>query len=291
LRIAVLIRYPDHEETAGVNAVFILNLALAFLIGGFWVAGTTLAADRFGSRIGGFIAALPSTVVVALFFIGWGQGLDAAVRAATVVPLSFANTGLFLLWFTILGRRAFGRGLGIGLGLWLAFSTAIVLVRPSRLGPSVAVYLLVAAVSWLAFHKLDVTCAPDCVHRHHSAAATVSRGVIGGLLVAATVALSKLAGPLFGGISAAFPAVFLTSLFFGYREHGLAFSRAMAVAMWRIGIVTIPAFALAALALFPTWGLVGGTAAGFGISVAAALVDLELLRRGVHPGPRPTPHP
>ena len=262
-----------------MSAVFIWNVLLAFLVGGAWVAASTLAADRFGSRVGGFIAALPSTVVVALFFIGWGQGLDAAVRAAGIVPLSFANTGLFLLWFTLLAKRRFGRPLAAALFLWFVFATAIVFFRPAHLAPSVAIYLLTAAASWLVFRRLDFSGGAGQAHRHHSAAVVAIRALFGGVLVAASVVLSKVAGPLFGGISAAFPAVFLSSLFFGYREHGLSFAKAMAVAMWRIGIVAIPAFALAAWALYRPWGLAGGTLGAIGVSAILALVDLELQHR------------
>jgi hypothetical protein len=262
-----------------MSAVFIWNVVLAFLVGGAYIALSTFAADFFGSRVGGFIAALPSTVVVALFFIGWGQGLEAAVRAAGVVPLSFANTGLFLLWFVLLARKSFGRALAAALLFWFVLAAAIALARPSRVLPSLAVYLLTAAVSWLVFRRLDFAGEAGHVHHHLSAGVVVVRTLFGGVLVAAAVVLSKLAGPLFGGISAAFPAVFLSSLFFGYREHGLEFAKAMAVAMWRIGIVAIPSFALAAWALFPSLGLVWGTLAAFGISAVIAFAALELRPR------------
>ncbi|MBM3312027.1 MAG: DUF3147 family protein [Candidatus Aminicenantes bacterium] len=262
-----------------MSAVFIWNVALAFIVGGVYIAVSTLAADRFGSRVGGFIAALPSTVVVALFFIGWGQGLEAAVRAAGVVPLSFANTGLFLLWFVLLARRKFGPALAIALLAWFVFAAAIALVRPSRVLPSLAVYLLTAAASWLVFRRLAFSGEAGHVHHHLSAGVVAVRTLFGGALVAAAVVLSKTAGPLFGGISAAFPAVFLSSLFFGYREHGLEFAKAMAVAMWRVGIVAIPSFALAAWALFRPLGLPGGTLAAFAISAVFAFAGLELRPR------------
>jgi len=42
--------------------------------------------DKFGTKVGGLIAGLPSTVVVALFFIGLSQGVQNVVESTSVVP-------------------------------------------------------------------------------------------------------------------------------------------------------------------------------------------------------------
>ena len=47
---------------------FILELAGSFILGGIWVVLASMAAERFGGRVGGFIAGLPATSVLAIFF-------------------------------------------------------------------------------------------------------------------------------------------------------------------------------------------------------------------------------
>jgi hypothetical protein len=54
-----------------VDASFWLKLILSFIVGSLWVTLTTLSAERFGSKVGGLIGVLPSTVVIALLFIGF----------------------------------------------------------------------------------------------------------------------------------------------------------------------------------------------------------------------------
>jgi len=49
-----------------VNA-FVLDLLLSFVVGGTWVVLASMAAQRFGGRVGGFIAGLPATSVLAIF--------------------------------------------------------------------------------------------------------------------------------------------------------------------------------------------------------------------------------
>jgi hypothetical protein len=46
------------------------KLLIRFCVGGLWVTLTTIVADRFGSKLGGWIGGLPSTIVVTLFFAG-----------------------------------------------------------------------------------------------------------------------------------------------------------------------------------------------------------------------------
>lgn len=71
------------------EGVFLVQLAISFIVGSFWVLLTTFLADRFGSKIGGFIGGLPSTAAVSFFFIGLTQSTEIAALATTVFPLSY----------------------------------------------------------------------------------------------------------------------------------------------------------------------------------------------------------
>jgi hypothetical protein len=56
-----------------MDASFWIKLFLGFIVGSIWVTLTTVSAERFGSKVGGLIGGLPSTVVIALLFIGLTQ--------------------------------------------------------------------------------------------------------------------------------------------------------------------------------------------------------------------------
>ena len=114
---------------------FFLKVALGFLVGGVWITLTTVAAERLGSRVGGFIGGLPSTVVVALSFIAWTQGVRQAYEATTALPLAFAVNALFLIVYTVCVRR--------GLVAWFVLQSGVVLWDPSSLAPSLLVWAVV----------------------------------------------------------------------------------------------------------------------------------------------------
>ena len=52
-----------------MDDIFFLKFALSIIIGGAWIALATVLAEKFGTKLGGVIAGLPSMTAAALFFI------------------------------------------------------------------------------------------------------------------------------------------------------------------------------------------------------------------------------
>jgi hypothetical protein len=268
-----------------IDSAFLWRLLLSFLIGGGWIAAATLAADRLGSRIGGFLSGLPSTVVVTFFFIGLGQGTEAATRATTVFPMGFAVTGIFLLAFAAFSRHSFAAGFASALTLWILLSALILVFKPNRFGLSITVYVVVlAATIGLTGSALRL---PQAQHGggRHSPWQVAARALFGGLIIVTAVLLSRVGGPVFGGVFAGFPAVFVSTLVIGYREHGLDFARAVVRPMLLTGMITIGVYGIGVRLLYPACGLVGGTILSFLLSLAAGgLVFIFLRSPGAEAG-------
>ncbi len=91
--------------------LFLTKLILSLLVGGILITLTTILADKYGSKIGGWIGGLPSTVVISLFFIGLAQSSEAAIEATTVIPVAQGFTGLFMVSYSYFSGKGFYTGL------------------------------------------------------------------------------------------------------------------------------------------------------------------------------------
>jgi hypothetical protein len=52
-----------------MDHAFLLKTVTSFLAGGIWIGASTLLAERLGSKKGGLVTNLPSTILVALVFV------------------------------------------------------------------------------------------------------------------------------------------------------------------------------------------------------------------------------
>jgi hypothetical protein len=66
-----------------VTSAFILKLVLSFFVGGLWITGGVALAERRGSKAGGLVLGFPSTVLLAIVFIGWTLSPQAAALATS----------------------------------------------------------------------------------------------------------------------------------------------------------------------------------------------------------------
>ena len=132
---------------------FIYKVIASIVVGGSWVAGSTVLVDKLGTKTGGLIAGLPSTVVVALFFIGLSQGTSAVVAATTVVPLTFAVNGPFLLAYAALAKRGWWHAMVPAVGIWFGLSYLIIVFRPDDFFWGVVICGLVLTLVTVIFER------------------------------------------------------------------------------------------------------------------------------------------
>ena len=163
-----------------IDSLFWFRMLLSFLVGSLWIVLTTYLGDRFGSRIGGFIGGLPSTVAVSLFFIGLSQSPQAAAEATTVFPLSYAFTGLFLIVYALVWRRGFPFALSFALGAWFALSAGVVIFKLENFPVSVAAYVVFFALAvYLLEFRLRISLPRQEKDEIHGAADPWARRVRG----------------------------------------------------------------------------------------------------------------
>jgi len=232
----------------------LLRLLLAFCSGWLVVAVVTTVADTFGTGRAGFAGGLPSTGPVSLLFIGWSQSTAAAVQAAVGFPLGFSVTFAFLLCYALPRRGGFGGRMTVALSIWFVLAAIVALSGFDDFALSVGISVLMALGVYAALRMAGIKEAPHAPTRFNFRQ-VVWRGTLGGCVVAGVVLLSLSAGPLVGGVFAATPAIWTSSLYVTSRAHGVEFSRSLAKSFIMVGMLTIVPFGFAVRYLLMDFGV------------------------------------
>jgi uncharacterized membrane protein (GlpM family) len=261
-----------------IDSWALVHLVLAFAVGSLWVTIITVIAEKRGSVLGGILGGLPSTSAFSFFFIGINQSTAAAVQATTVFPLAFGITSAYLLFYAFFAQKGFNRGIFLSLLIWFGASGLIVAFGLSDFAPSLVAGLVISVLTYYFFNKLNLQNlkGAERIYRVHE---VVLRGVGAGSLVLLSVLLSQIAGPVLGGIAAAFPAVFTSTLIILHKSRGTEFSRAMTKPLVLSGLLTIIPFSVAVRFLFPIFGVWIGTLISYAFVVPLAILSYFLAQR------------
>ena len=91
------------------------------------------------------------------------------------------------------------------------------------------------------------------------------RGFISGFIIALSVIIAKIGGPILGGLFATFPAMFTSTFLITYFAHGASFSAAVAKSSL-FALVSIAIFVLVARYAFVPFGIVWGSLIALAVS-------------------------
>jgi uncharacterized membrane protein (GlpM family) len=254
-----------------MDNIFLLKLFLSFIVGSFWITTGTVLAEKHGTKIGGLVAGLPSTILISLFFIAWTQSTRVAVEATTIVPIIGGINCLFIVAYIFLLRINFWLALSGSLLVWLLFSSALVLIKFSSLTLSLIAYICLLIISYYVVErKLQIKSESGKKIRYTSSI-MIFRGLFSGFIIALTVVLAKIGGPLLGGMFAMFPAMFIGTLFITYFAHGASFSSAVMKASI-LGAIGVVIYGVAVRYTYLPFGLWAGTFISIIISYGGAFL-------------------
>jgi uncharacterized membrane protein (GlpM family) len=265
------------------SGIEVIRLLASFAAGAVIVGLVTTLADMFGEGPAGFLGGLPTSGGVSLLFIGLTQSTAAAVQATTLFPLGFASTFSFLLFFAVPKKLGLGSRMVVSLGLWLPISAAIALLAPIDFAISVGASIIIA-VGVILVRRRIVTPRVQVAPSKPGLELTILRAILGGSVVASVVILSKVSGPIVGGVFAAAPAIWSSSLYVTSRRRGIDFSRSLTLKFMEAGILTVVPFGIADRYFFPLYGALWGTLLAY-----LAIAPLALLAWWVTNGRRARP--
>jgi uncharacterized membrane protein (GlpM family) len=257
---------------------FILKLALSFIAGSLWITFGTVLAERYGTKIGGLVAGLPSTILVSLFFIAWTQSVETATAATTVVPIIGGINCLFIIVYIYLVRINFWLALAGALAVWFFSSLVLVIIRFNNFPFSIFAYIFMLVFSyWIAEHRLAVR-SETGRKIQYTIPIILFRGVFSGLVIVLAVVMTKVGGPLIGGMFAMFPAMFIGTLFITYFTHGASFSAAVMKASI-LGAISVVVYGASVRYAYVPLGLLAGTFVSLFISFCCYFLIHQFMSR------------
>ena len=255
-----------HNLVFQVVIPFILSATIATLI--------TIIAERYGTKVGGIIGTLPSTIVIAFVFIAINRDVYFASRSVAVVPAEMGINVVFLFLLSILSYRSTYLAIVISLTVWVLLSSLLYILDMQNIFISLAIYVIALVFTFVVLERVKEIPSTYSVDVHYTPMKIIFRGLLAGTIVAIAVSLSNI-GAAISGIFSVFPVIFLSTMLISIREHGHDFASGIAKSMI-FGTPSILAYVTAIYFLYPACGIFFGTIYAFFISVITAVALLKL---------------
>ncbi|MBI2869954.1 MAG: DUF3147 family protein [Chloroflexi bacterium] len=257
---------------------FWIKLALSLVIGGTWTTFATLMAERIGTKVGGVIAGMPSTVVIALFFIGWTQTPLIASESTSILPIVMALSALIILLYTWLTRLNFYALMAMLLVIWFTLALGLVSLKFDNFIYAWAVFAVSVVGAYYIIEKRLGVKSESRKHISYNPSQMLFRGLLAGSIIAFAVLMARFGGPLLGGTFAAFPAQILSAMIITHFAQGKSFSRAFMKVML-LGTINVVVYASAVRFAYPYFGLVNGTILSFLFSLLSVYAGYLYISR------------
>jgi len=259
-----------------VDSTFLLKLALSLVVGSSWVTISTWIAEKISGKLGGLITGLPSTAVISLLFVAYTQDIDAIQDATLVVPFSAGVYTYFYLTYLVATKSNFYRGLSIALGVWLIFAILVSKMEIINFIQSIIVWIVLVCTSlFLLIRYIQI--APRASNIKVTNSPLWIKVMISSLVIFCIVLISKILGPIWGGILSTFPALATSSFLITYRSGGVEFTRLIAKNVMISTTTTIGLYAIFVRYTYPALGMIWGTITSYCLLLIVAIPLYYLL--------------
>jgi uncharacterized membrane protein (GlpM family) len=254
------------------------HTVIPFVLSALVVIIITVIAEKYGTKTGGILGTLPSTIIIAFLFIALDKGVLFTSESVIVVPAEMGINGFFLLIFALLSKKRLMVALTGSLLGWTILTIVIYYSTLSSIIVSLGVFLVCLFTALLILDKKKKITSQDTIKVHYTTIKLLGRSLIAGIVIAIAVSFSNL-GTMLSGIFSVFPAIFLSTMIISLREHGPQFTGAMAKSMI-YGSPSVVSYAVGIHYLYPIIGILQGTIAAFFIALVVTLV-LFMFRKHI----------
>lgn len=237
----------------------------------------TIIAEKYGTKTGGVIGTLPSTIIIAFLLIALDKGVQFATESVLIVPAEMGINLIFLLLFALLSPRKTPIALTGSLLGWTVLTIILYYSPTPSIFVSLAVFFICLLISLIILDAKKKITSQKTIKVHYTPLKLLGRSIIAGTVIAIAVTLSNV-GTILSGIFSVFPAIFLSTMIISMREHGVRFTGAMAKGMI-YGSPSVVSYAVGIYFLYPLLDIVLGTIGSFLIALGVSLVLFKLRKK------------
>jgi len=250
--------------------LLLFQVIIPFLLSALVVILIMFIAERYGTKTGGIIGTLPSTIVVAFLFIAFNQGATFASQSAAVVPAELGINLIFLFLFALLVHRSVLGAFLTSFLVWILLSSLLFLFQIDNILISLGIFALSLLFTFPILERVKQIPSAQQVAVHYTLRKIALRGILAGIVIAVAVLLSNL-GAILSGIFSVFPAIFSSTMLISVKEHGTDFAAGIAKSM-AIGLSSVLIYATVIHFLYPLSGLLIGTIVAYAFSLCFTLL-------------------
>lgn len=243
----------------------ILKAIISFVAAGLWIGGSTLLAERLGSKKGGLLANLPATILIALVFVALVQDARFAAGATDAVPIGMLIDTLFLLVFILLVKSGLVIAVIVSLSTWGVMAYLAQKIHSTNMAVNIFFYFIIAAAAYILLEYVACIPALEKSRKKYTPGSFLIRVLFAGSVVAGTTIISSFAGTYWVGLFSTFPAVMLSSMVILTVNQGADFARATGKIMV-LSSTNIIIYALGVSLTYPTIGVIFGTILSFALA-------------------------
>lgn len=253
------------------------QIVLPFILSAFVVIFITIVAEKYGTKVGGILGTLPTTIIVAFFFIAVNKDVNFASRSVAVVPAEIGINLWFLLVFVILAYRSLTIAFASSFIVWSILSAILYYANLTNIYISFLIFVISMVITFLLLEKVKKVKSQGKVKVKYTVSKILLRGVLTGLFITISVLLANI-GEVLSGIFSVFPVILTSTMFITYREHGPDFSAGIAKSMI-FGCWSVMSYAVVIHFLYPIYGIAVGSIAGFlvGLTITLAIFKIRQI--------------
>ena len=251
---------------------------IPFILSAIVVIIIMYIAEKYGSKTGGILGTLPSTIVVAFIFIAYNEGNIFASEAASVVPAELGINVIFLFVFSLLVHKSSSLAFIITFIIWAFLSSLLIIFNMNNVYLSLVIYLLSVSFAFLLLeHKKQIPSIGK-IKVENSFRKIIFRGFLAGIVIAISVLLSNI-GSVISGVFTVFPAILFSTMLICVREHGADFAAGMAKSMV-LGLSSVATYATIIHFLYPEYGVIIGSIVAYILSFFVTII-IFLFRKKI----------